>query len=872
MVAKTPRKYCLTLTISLLAAGHSVLALPALEVEFHFRDSRDETVFQEDKEALTATFVPHNFIKYVVKDEKTLAWARLVLAKKDPTLTELYRSAMAASMNGDRQLGLKLAILAVEKFGNRGPEDNPYFTFFYVWVIHSEANISLQMRAALDFAKFANRAPPDEVIPVMDEALRVAKDAHDTAAETIFARKKEAALNRLYSMAEDPGAADEAATVPWGVFRAEISNPASPLAQHAFQALAAGDAKEALRAFTVARKAWEAVEATAEKGGSYYGVSPLMVQIRRGLALAYGDLGDLPSAQEARMSLAAYMRTEALPRLINQLNIDSQHGYSVSQIVSSDIFAMQSLLLPANHPEDGTLAEALLGWKGVTAVYRRALNQRRGELPPTDLRQLKQMEAYELVVAARTGAEFSFDRIMKDMNQRPYADLSDKGRKILDQTVRDVSNPKINTDALRGVLSVHGVFVDYLRFPYYEGHGVWQLRYGALIVTKGRSPEWVNLGPATLLDDLIVRHNAQLLDDSGDEADEHYVNTLRELSAAVWRPLAMRIPKDATDIWICPDAGVGSVSFAALLDSQDHFVGESVNIGYCVNGRDLIESRARSQTRTITLLGFPEYDREKKSKHPSLFSKVPVSTSRSAFAENGAFRELRGTRVECERIAARARDAGYQANLRLGPAASEAELNKVASPRVLHLSTHGFYYSFASEDTPSPRMSDNPHNASGIALAGANTTIRAWSAGKVPAASDDGIVTALEASRLDLRNTELTVLSSCKSGNGHQVSGIGVIGLRGALYQAGTRNLLVTLWPVDDEQSVTFMVEFYDRLFRGNDIQTALSSTQRQFLSAFRNEEQGTPAQNIRRAVRCFGPFLLNSTGSLVGEALHREP
>jgi CHAT domain-containing protein len=159
-------------------------------------------------------------------------------------------------------------------------------------------------------------------------------------------------------------------------------------------------------------------------------------------------------------------------------------------------------------------------------------------------------------------------------------------------------------------------------------------------------------------------------------------------------------------------------------------------------------------------------------------------------------------------------------------------------------------------------MSDNPHNASGVALAGANATVRAWSAGKVPSARDDGIVTALEASHLDLRKTELTVLSSCQSGTGHQVSGIGVIGLRGAFYQAGTRNLLVALWRVGDDETVEFMVEFYDRLFRENNVQTAFNGTQRQFLSSVRSEPKNL-SKNIRKAVRYFGPFLLSATGSL---------
>ena len=389
---------------------------------------------------------------------------------------------------------------------------------------------------------------------------------------------------------------------------------------------------------------------------SFSGVSPVMVQILRGLVLAYSDLGDPLKAQKARMSLAAYMRTTVLPKLLKQLSLEAELGSSALPVIPSDILALQPFLLPANHPEDGTLAEALLGWKSVAAVYRRALNQRRAELSPADLHEVKQMEASDDVKAARTGSEYSLDRFLQGIfEKKRYANVSERGSQILERALADVSNRKISTDALRAALPKDGALVEFLRFPYYEGHGVWQLRYGALVLTKEQAPEWVSLGPATLLDDLIIRHNAKLLDDSEDEdEDEDYVNTLKELSAAVWRPLAARIPKEATNVWISPDAGLGSVSFAALLDSQEHFVGESLNISYCVNGRDLIESRARSQAKTVVLFGLPDYEREGKGKYFGASPDVAIKSVPRVFSAD----RVRRTKEECELIAERARGAG----------------------------------------------------------------------------------------------------------------------------------------------------------------------------------------------------------------------
>ena len=233
-----------------------------------------------------ATMLPHNFMKYMnFKDPVAHRRARALLTKKDATLQELWGGVGVAARNGDRALATKLAIRALERFGRQGPENNPYFTYLYHSLVRNgEGDLSLQIRAARDFSKFASRVPPDEVITFMEDALRAA-EAHDTAAEAIFAREKEAALDRLYSMAEGlPTAANIVTTVPWGVYRAQITNAAFPLAEHGSRALAAGDAKEALRAFTSARKAWESVEALAEISGAhnnvFSGVSPgLVVQV-----------------------------------------------------------------------------------------------------------------------------------------------------------------------------------------------------------------------------------------------------------------------------------------------------------------------------------------------------------------------------------------------------------------------------------------------------------------------------------------------------------------------------------------------------------------------------------------------------------------
>jgi tetratricopeptide (TPR) repeat protein len=95
-------------------------------------------------------------------------------------------------------------------------------------------------------------------------------------------------------------------------------------------------------------------------------------------------------------------------------------------------------------------------------------------------------------------------------------------------------------------------------------------------------------------------------------------------------------------------------------------------------------------------------------------------------------------------------------------------LLKIHSPYILHLATHGF---FAKEDPttnqtdPEESLNDrqsvtksrffkNPMHRSGLALAGAQTTVEAWKRDEVPPVENDGILTAEDVSTLDLQGRD----------------------------------------------------------------------------------------------------------------------
>jgi CHAT domain-containing protein len=158
-------------------------------------------------------------------------------------------------------------------------------------------------------------------------------------------------------------------------------------------------------------------------------------------------------------------------------------------------------------------------------------------------------------------------------------------------------------------------------------------------------------------------------------------------------------------------------------------------------------------------------------------------------------------------------------------------------PRVVHFATHGFFLpdrsllvadptsivSFLEGDqflglggitevNPNPLDPDLLGSGlgamvrSGLALSGANQR-------EVRDTGDDGILTALEVTGMDLRATELVVLSACQTAEGEVKNGEGVFGLRRAFALAGAQNVLMSQWPVSDKLTLDQMEWFYEFAF-----------------------------------------------------------
>jgi len=77
------------------------------------------------------------------------------------------------------------------------------------------------------------------------------------------------------------------------------------------------------------------------------------------------------------------------------------------------------------------------------------------------------------------------------------------------------------------------------------------------------------------------------------------------------------------------------------------------------------------------------------------------------------------------------------------------------------------------------------------------------------------------------------VLSACQTGLGDVKGNEGVQGLQRAFKMAGVRYLVMSLWPVPDEETAVFMERFYENWLGGMAVRDAFSTTQKQLYAQY---------------------------------------
>ena len=379
---------------------------------------------------------------------------------------------------------------------------------------------------------------------------------------------------------------------------------------------------------------------------------------------------------------------------------------------------------------------------------------------------------------------------------------------------------------------------------------------------------WVHLGEAGPIDEAIGRWRAALtsegrrgldpLPDLSPAADRAGSNPARSLRDAVWEKIEPHLT-GCTRVVVIPDGYLSFVPWAALPGREPGtFLIEDYAIATASYGRQLyaLLSETHSPASKILLAGDVAYDERPSAALPGgelLAARLRAPATKQPLV----WKPLSGTAAEVAAIAGLHRVSTQLVPLE-GPAASETALRHwMPQSRNIHLATHGFFADESSRSAAGHDMAGeqlfgglkgiatsrrarvtgrNPLILSGVVLAGANLPPKTDDLG-LPI-GEDGILTAEEIVNLDLRGTELVVLSACDTGLGKVAGGEGVMGLQRAFHLAGTRAVIASLWKVDDDATKTLMVEFYKNLW--NEKMGKLEALRRAQLTMIRNYDSKT--------------------------------
>ena len=342
------------------------------------------------------------------------------------------------------------------------------------------------------------------------------------------------------------------------------------------------------------------------------------------------------------------------------------------------------------------------------------------------------------------------------------------------------------------------------------------VQYVALVLKKGwDEPKLVPLCSVTDLEKAIS------------EKDKAYEG--EALYNLIWKPLESFLG-NVHEVFYSPSGLLHQVSLEAIPYSKSKILSDRYSLIRLSSTRELCnKDKSENPPESSVVYGGLQYtiSDEDMLTNSQLYTYRSTLTSDDYLSRGSKsvspWRFLPGTLTEAETVSTLLTASNISNTLFTGAAGNEESFKSLSGqgPSILHIATHGFYLQNKDFATSSTIGSDgrgqlqaqkSALKRSGLIMSGANP---AWTEGRLIPNVEDGILTAEEISRLDLRNTSLAIISACDSGLG-EINNDGVEGLQRAFKAAGVNTLVVTLWQVDDTATELMMTEFYKNLTGGH--------------------------------------------------------
>lgn len=554
--------------------------------------------------------------------------------------------------------------------------------------------------------------------------------------------------------------------------------------------------------------------------GEYH---PAYATLLKSLIVSYASVDDMKREEELTLEYMRVINQKTLQDF-SYLSENEKEMYYQTRLPEIHSFLTYALMRKRTNPAitthayNNVLLSKGLMLKSSTAMRQAILNSNNPEL----LRKFDEWIALKKEISRLYATPVE----MRDKDLTSLESMANELERTLVSESQDFSDYQkalqVTWEDVKKDLKPGEAAIEFADFRKREKDGGNDVFYCALILRyNSQWPEMIKLFTEDQLKEAIERHSytpyiiGQIYGTLKKPEDKLY--------NLIWKPLEQYL-EGINTVYVSPSGLLNKVSFPAISNGKGGYL--------CDNY--LINLKGSSGIKTLST----ELIREPRPA-ALIFGGINYSTENSS---EEVWSYLEGTKKEGDIISGILKGANYDVTYLSDNKATETYFKENAGRfNIIHLATHGFFFddpnrkrfeeakknidfgqisfrgttrSFGVENFVN---NENPLMRSGLVLAGANDV---W-ANTVNTHPEDGVLTAQELTQIDMRKSDLVVLSACETGLGDIRGSEGVYGLQRALKIAGTRFIVMSLWEIPDRETVEFMNIFYNNILKFNNTRLA---------------------------------------------------
>ena len=293
---------------------------------------------------------------------------------------------------------------------------------------------------------------------------------------------------------------------------------------------------------------------------------------------------------------------------------------------------------------------------------------------------------------------------------------------------------------------------------------------------------------------------------------DEFIEVSHELYKTLIQPIEAEL-KGKTKLMIVQEGILFNLPFELLLSSNEQkkyteldFLIKRYKINYHYSATAYLELQARPKMNDYSFLGFaPIFNKNAKIAEATRSLDFGKDSLYLGF-QNNYFTSLPNTKIEVNTISKMLRSKGETKTL-IGKKATKSNLSNALKSKhyqFIHIATHGIV------NFKNPKLS----------------SIACYASKK----KKESLFYASEIQNTNIQ-ADLVILSSCESGIGQLVEGEGMIALNRSFFYAGARNVLFSLWKIDDKKSSELMIDFYKNYLKSHSYTDALHVAKLNLLS-----------------------------------------